>query len=282
MALERFIGIDLAWAHDEARARPNETGVAVIDGEGEILDCGWTRGIDGTAEWIASVAGGGASSLAFVDAPLVVDNPSGQRPCEREVGRRYGRWKVSANSTNQASPRLAGVLLLDRLRAAGWRYDDGRGGPPDDGGALSECYPYTTLVGAPELGYPLSRPTYKRRPASVPTARWRAVRAEVCDELIARLAGLATVDPPLRLDSHPVARRLLDEPTPEAAGAYKHREDLIDALLCAWTASLWARHGLTRCLVLGPGESAGPEPAGGVATIIAPARPEQRRDGAGR
>lgn len=121
------------------------------------------------------------------------------------------------------------------------------------GGALSECYPYTTLVGAPELGYPLSRPTYKRRPASVPTARWRAVRAEVCDELIARLAGLVTADPPLRLDSHPVARRLLDEPTPEAAGAYKHREDLIDALLCAWTASLWARHGLTRCQVLGPG-----------------------------
>ncbi|MET7827513.1 DUF429 domain-containing protein [Streptomyces sp. NPDC005386] len=122
----------------------------------------------------------------------------------------------------------------------------------------------------------------RSRPASVPTARWRAVRAEVCDELIARLAGLATADPPLRLDSHPVARRLLDEPTPEAAGAYKHREDLIDALLCAWTASLWARHGLTRCQVLGPGESDGPEPAGDVATIIAPARPEQRRDGTAR
>ncbi|MEU8792926.1 DUF429 domain-containing protein [Streptomyces sp. NPDC048643] len=282
MALERFIGIDLAWAHGGARARPNETGVAVIDGRGEVLDCDWTRGIDETAEWIASVATERASCLAFVDAPLVVDNPSGQRPCEREVGRRYGRWKVSANSTNTASPRLAGVLLLERLRAAGWRYDDGLGGPPDDGGALSECYPYTTLVGAPELGYPLRRPPYKRRPASVPTAQWRAVRAEVCDELIARLAGLATADPPLRLASHPVARALLDEPTPEAAGAYKHREDLIDALLCAWTASLWARHGLTRCQVLGPGESDVRHPGDGVATIIAPARPEQRRDAAGR
>ncbi|MFD6492314.1 DUF429 domain-containing protein [Streptomyces sp. NPDC060188] len=282
MALERFIGIDLAWGHGGARARPNETGVAVIDARGEIVDCGWTRGVDETADRIASVAGDGSSSLVFVDAPLVVDNPSGQRPCEREVGRRYGRWKVSANSTNLASPRLAGVLLLDRLRSAGWRYDDGRGGPPADGGVLSECYPYTTLVGAPELGCPVQRPTYKRRPASVPTARWPAVRAAACDELIARLTGLATADPPLRLASHPVARRLVEEPTPEAAGAYKHREDLIDALLCAWTASLWARHGLARCQVLGPGASDARVPGGEVATIIAPARTEQRRDDVGR
>ncbi|MFD6925065.1 hypothetical protein ACFV99_33220 [Streptomyces sp. NPDC059944] len=57
MALERFIGIDLAWGHGGARARPNETGVAVIDARGEIVDCGWTRGVDETADRIASVAG---------------------------------------------------------------------------------------------------------------------------------------------------------------------------------------------------------------------------------
>ena len=32
---------------------------------------------------------------------------------------------------------------------------------------LSECYPYTTLVGATELGHDRERPTYKRRPRSV-------------------------------------------------------------------------------------------------------------------
>ena len=51
---------------------------------------------------------------------------------------------------------------------------------------------------------------------------------------------------------------------------YKHREDLIDALLCAWASSLWDRHGLERCQVLGLPDD---EPA---ATIIAPARYEQR------
>src|SRR3954451_21878779 len=124
MSIERFIGIDLAWAQGGIR-RANETGVAAVDGSGAVVDCGWTRGLDETVEWLTGAAAGG-SALVFVDAPLVVDNPAGQRTCEREVGQRYGRWKVSANSTNQGSPRLAGVALLERLRAAGWTYDDGR------------------------------------------------------------------------------------------------------------------------------------------------------------
>jgi predicted RNase H-like nuclease len=89
------------------------------------------------------------------------------------------------------------------------------------------------------------------------------------------MAGLATVDPPLLLASHPVSRQLLDEPTPQRAAEYKHREDLIDALLCAWTAALWGRHGLSRCQVLGPADLV---PRGSAPTIVAPARPEQRRD----
>jgi predicted RNase H-like nuclease len=52
---------------------------------------------------------------------------------------------------------------------------------------------------------------------------------------------------------------------------YKHREDLIDAAICAWTGLLWLRHGLDRCQVLGDvGDPSG-------ATIIAPARSSQRR-----
>lgn len=276
MGTERYIGIDLAWAHGGARAKPNETGVAAIDRSGAVIDCGWTRGIEETMDWLARTAVDG-STLAFVDAPLVVDNPAGQRPCERDVGRRYGRWKVSANSTNQNSRHQAGVLLRERLEASGWAYDDGRGGPPADGLVMSECYPYTTLVGAEELGYDQERPRYKR-PGRRPPQGWRATRADTCDDLITRLAALAEADPPLLLASHPVSHQLMTEPSPERDALYKHREDLIDALLCAWTAALWSRHGLTRCQVLGTDS---PAPPGQAPTIIAPARQEQRRgDGA--
>ncbi|WP_257005033.1 hypothetical protein [Streptomyces sp. Tue6028] len=47
-----------------------------------------------------------------------------------------------------------------------------------------------------------------------------------------------------------------------------------DALVCAWTAALWVRHGRARCQVLGDESPAAP---GTAATIIAPARPEQCR-----
>lgn len=136
---------------------------------------------------------------------------------------------------------------------------------------MSECYPYTTIVGYEPFAYDV-RPLYKRKPKAMRAAEFRAVRAAACDELIRRVAALAQADPPLHLRSHETTRKLLEEPSPLDIAAYKHQEDLLDAALCAWTSSLWHRHGFERCQVLGavPGLR---RPA---ATIIAPARPEQR------
>jgi len=158
----------------------------------------------------------------------------------------------------------------EQLVARGWAYHDGFDGPPGTGRFVSECYPYTTLVGVAELGYHHDgqRPRYKRKPKRCPTAQWRPVRAAACDELVCRLVGLEAVDPPLRLRSHPFTGDLLT-PSPLDDRVYKHREDLIDAVTCAWTAALWHRHGLTRCQVLGL-----PNPNGTpAATIIAPMYP---------
>jgi predicted RNase H-like nuclease len=136
MAVTRFLGVDLAWREGRADLGANETGVAVIDAKGQILDADWTCGVEQTIAWADSVAGDG-DALMF----------------------------------------------------------------------------------------------------------------------------------------HPVAKKLAEEPSPVTDVAYKHREDLIDALVCAWTASLWTRYGLDRCQVLGLPADPNRGPA---ATIIAPARPEQR------
>ena len=184
--MTRFLGVDLAWREGRAGLPANETGVAVLDPAGRILDAGWTRGVPDTLAW-AQAAAGRAAAVMFVDASLIVRNPAGQRLCETQVGQRYGAWKVSAHSTNLRSPRL---------------------------------------------------------------------------------------------DSHPVTRQLAAEPSPLDDAAYKHREDLIDALLCAWTAALWVRHGLQRCQVLGlPDGAAAGTAAAPAATIIVPARPGQRGTG---
>ncbi|MCU1372530.1 MAG: hypothetical protein JWO77_3724 [Ilumatobacteraceae bacterium] len=268
----RTIGIDLAWAEGTGSRAANETGVVALDPDGTVVDAGWTIGVADTIAWIERLATD--DSLVFVDAPLIVDNSMGQRVCEKQVGQRYGRWKVSANSTNLGSARLAGVVLRQQLEGMGWRYDDGLDGPPSHGRVFSECYPYTTLVGTPVLGYDDERPVYKRKPPKVRTAEFRPIRARNFDDMVRRVGRLETTDPPLLLRSHPDLRELVNVPSPLADRDYKHREDLFDAALCAWTAQLWVRHGASHCQVLGAVDGV-QRPA---ATIIAPCRSEQRRD----
>jgi len=74
----RFLGIDLAW-REATPAKPAD------------------------------------DTLLFVDAPLLVDTPTGQRSCDRQVGQCYGRRQVSANTINLGSPYLAGARLRENL-----------------------------------------------------------------------------------------------------------------------------------------------------------------------
>lgn len=139
---------------------------------------------------------------------------------------------------------------------------------------MSECYPYTTIVGAEELGYDEKRPAYKRAKKGLPAAEAWLIRTAQCDELIARIASLRDHEIPMDLASHEATRMLIDVSSPANAAAYKQREDLLDAAICAWTAALWHQRGTDRCQVLGVEDG---EPVDRpIATIIAPARPTQR------
>ncbi|QEC46398.1 DUF429 domain-containing protein [Baekduia soli] len=268
----RYLGVDLAWGEGTDNKPANQSGVVALDMQGAILDAGWTTGVDETLGWVSSQAADDA--LLFVDAPLMVDNPSGQRIAERQVGQRYGRWWVSANSTNLASARQAGVHLRQRLEHLGWRYEDGRAGPPSAGRVVSECFPYTTIVGVEELGYEERRPAYKRAKKGMPAAQAWVIRTSACDELIARVALLRDHEVPMDLASHQTTRRLIETPSPDRASEYKRREDLLDAAICAWTAALWHQKGTDRCQVLGVEDGAPTDRQ--IPTIIAPARASQR------
>jgi predicted RNase H-like nuclease len=271
-----FVGVDLAWGEGTPTRPANETGVCVLDETGRVVDAGWERGVAAVAERILDAVDGGA--VIAVDAPLVVPNATGMREAEKQVGRAYGRWKVSANASNQGLGWLAGVTLRDRLEAAGVAVVSGVAAPAPDDRVMFECYPFTTLVGAEELGYDVERPRYKRLDPALPPAEARAARAVATDELVRRVVGLRSACPPLDLESHPATRVLVETPDPLPGPAHKHREDLLDAALCAWTASLWHRHGLQRTQILG-GVAPETEPQdarGRPATIVAPCRPSQR------
>jgi predicted RNase H-like nuclease len=269
----RYLGVDLAWGEGSAAKPANRSGVIALEASGTIGDAGWTIGLESTIDWIQRHAADDA--LLFVDAPLVITNATGPRLADRQTGQRYGRWWVSANSVNLRSPGKAGVHLRERLEALGWRYSDGRDGPPSCGQVLSECYPYTAIVGVPELGYEDKRPAYKRASKGMPAAEAWPIRTAECDELIRRVAQLAEFDPPVDVASHPETNRLLVDPSPASWRDYKLREDLLDAVICAWTAAYWHRHGFARSQLLGlPEQQPGDDLL--LPTIIAPARPEQR------
>ncbi len=66
-----FIGVDAAWGD------VNETGVVALEHSGHVRDAGWAIGVDAAVAWISAHAE--PDTLVFIDAPLVVTNPTGQR-----------------------------------------------------------------------------------------------------------------------------------------------------------------------------------------------------------
>ena len=120
----RFLGVDLAWGEGSEDRPANYSGVIALGPSGEIHDAGWTIGLNETQAWIERNAL--EDALLFVDAPLVITNLTRQRLADKQVGQRYGRWLVSANSVNLSSPRQAGVRLRERLEEAGWSATAGK------------------------------------------------------------------------------------------------------------------------------------------------------------
>lgn len=270
--MTQYIGIDLAWGEGSDIRRANESGLAIIDETGRVIEADWARGIDAVSNWVVGAAEPGA--VIAIDAPLVIPNSSGMRLAERQVGMGYGRWKVAANASNAQMGWQGGVALRSRLEAAGFVYTSGVSAVDAGGRTFFECYPYTTIVGMTELGFDDERPRYKRLDKSMPVADGRRQRARACDDLIERMSQLILADPPLDIASHPVIRQLVESQSPIEDVPYKHREDVLDAVLCAWTAAIWHRHGQSRTQILGEDDL--PDAEGRVATIVAPARPEQR------
>jgi hypothetical protein len=55
----------------------NKTGVTVVDGDGQVLDAGWTRGVEQTIDW-ADIASGDGDAVMFADGYADADG-IGQR-----------------------------------------------------------------------------------------------------------------------------------------------------------------------------------------------------------
>lgn len=211
--MPRFVGIDLAWG---VKAR---TGVAVVDHAGGLVQSGAVRTDDEIDDWLRAFAADVV--VGAVDAPLIVPNETGQRRCETEISRAFGRYKIGAHSSNRGRshfnpPRAA--TLADRF---GWSVDPAQRGSVAAPVCI-EVYPHPAMVGLFGLA---ERILYKSGSS----------RVEGFSQLVRHYASIRE----LRLGDSlrwMELSRVVADPGP---GDLDRIEDELDAILCAHLAWLW-------------------------------------------
>lgn len=212
-----FFGIDLAWSDR------NLSGVCALDQNGVLVDERLLQTDDEILRWISAQLDGPA--VAAIDAPLLVPNASGRRPCEAQVAKAYAAKKAGPHPANRALlADDAGTIRGERLAAA--LGDLGFADPwAASDRTLLEVYPHPTLI---EVFALPERLLYKAKPGLGVAGRRQGLR-----RLSGLLASLRIADPPL------VAPRVRISDTKKGS-ALKAIEDRLDARVCAWVASLWA------------------------------------------
>lgn len=76
--------------------------MAVTDAEGRLLNSGLVTTDVELTDWLERFAP--EVDVVAIDAPLVVPNQTGQRTCERLIGRAFGRFHASAHTSNRTRP----------------------------------------------------------------------------------------------------------------------------------------------------------------------------------
>ena len=213
-----FVGIDLAWG----LKRP--TGLAVLDAEGHLLRVS----AHGTDEDIVASLWLYVDSdcLVAIDAPLVVKNVAGNRPCEAALNRDFARFDAGAHPSNTGKREFAGIPRGARLATMlGLDMD-----PSSRSRRRAiEVYPHPATVAVFRLGRTLK---YKHKSGRTLVQ----LRSELL-RLMALLEGLADSVVPLRVDDHDEwrgLRRLVE--SAERKGDLRRAEDQVDAVVCAYVA----------------------------------------------
>jgi predicted RNase H-like nuclease len=212
-----FVGLDLAWGEK------NQTGVAVIDSGGRLLHVGGAQDDASIEAAIAPYAGD--NCLVAIDAPLIVKNEIGFRPCETAYNRDFQKFDAGAypaNTTNPAfnPPRaeaLAALLGLDMDPAS------------TSGRRAIEVYPHPATVVLFNLQKTLK---YKRGDF--------ADRQRELLKLMTLIEGLDKATPRLRVNHNVTWVELRKRVEAATRPSQLDRdEDPVDAVICAYVALYW-------------------------------------------
>jgi predicted RNase H-like nuclease len=218
-----LIGIDLAWGER------NRTGLAVLDGEGRLVQLDSVRTDEQLAAGLAPFVCG--DCVVAIDAPLIVRNPTGNRPAEAALNRDFGPFQAGTHPSNTGRALFHPMPRGERVaRLLGLPISV----DPACSRRAIEVYPHAATISLFRLGRTLK---YKRKPGRT----LDGLRAELT-RLMRLLEGLSTADPPLRVEELAAWATLTGsvQHTTRKSGL-RLVEDQADAVLCAYVALLAAR-----------------------------------------
>jgi len=217
-----FVGVDLAWGVR------NPTGIAVLDAGGRLVHICAARDdadvLDALRPFVQ-----GACAVGF-DAPLVVTNPTGQRPAETALNRDFRRFEAGAHPANTGKPEFADGPRGGRLAHALDLDLDPRSKVFCKAPRRAiEVYPHAATVALFRLPRTLK---YKAKPGRD--------LARLKSELLLLMDGLeklAQAAPPLHVAAHEgwvgLRRQVV---TAQRKSDLRRAEDPIDAVVCAYVA----------------------------------------------
>jgi predicted RNase H-like nuclease len=219
----QLAGIDLAWMSDK-----NGSGIAI----GYITEIGLTLqqlhcgviGLDNVKSIIES-----ARKLrgVAVDAPLIIENQEGNRPCEQSLNTVYSaKWAGCYPSNLSRFPDAFSVNLARWMQSNGFQHLGGKDNSPWQ----IECYPHPAII---ELFGLSRRLKYKKG-----TLKEKQLgQAELAD-YISTLKGNQNL--PIIIPDEFSSFFDTDTIGRLSGLALKHNEDALDSVICLYIAGLYA------------------------------------------
>lgn len=223
-----FIGVDLAW-----QCEGNHSGLAAFHGDLDSahpvsFGTGATD-LDAVTDFI--LANRTESSVVAIDAPLIIQNASGQRPCETLVSKKFGTSHAGAHTSNlRRYPNAGGVALARRLESFGFRHCVSPGIDWSRSGHwFFEVYPHPAQVVLFQRERIIK---YKKGLVATRKSGLMELRQEIRSRIL---------QPGHSLQSSPALLEFLSqELTPLRGAMLKRYEDALDAIVCSFLAfHLW-------------------------------------------
>ena len=201
-----YVGIDLAWGERAA------SGLAVLDETGALVLLSRATTDDTIVDALGDHVAG--ECLVGIDAPLIVTNATGSRPCEAALSHDFARFDAGTHPSNTGKPEFSDIPRDPQSRARR---------------RAIEVHPHAALVSLFRLGRTLKYKQRSNRPFPL-------LQAETL-RLIALLESLDQAPLPLHLAPSAEWVALVAGVTgARRKSELRRAEDQIDAVVCAYVA----------------------------------------------